>query len=180
MNLLDYRSDVTSSAGEDGIIAKIFNVASEESRWCVELGALNGTHDSNVWNLIRNKHWSGVLIEAEHPVVLFEVNLSQLRAHGTSLRELGSFFSKRNYRLYLPFRLRGELVLGSVPSLSLVALFMYPGAYLLRRTSFVFDILALPQEKLSPLPIVSAWNTLTYVFGENLRDKVRRGRKHFV
>jgi hypothetical protein len=65
MNLLDYRFDVTSSAGEDGIIAKIFEVISEESRWCVELGALNGTHDSNVWNLIRNKHWSGVLIEAD-------------------------------------------------------------------------------------------------------------------
>lgn len=65
MNLLDYRSDVTSSAGEDGILAKIFEVIGEESRWCVELGALNGTHDSNVWNLIRNKKWSGVLIEAD-------------------------------------------------------------------------------------------------------------------
>lgn len=63
--LLEYRSDVTSSAGEDGIIAKIFEVIGEESRWCVELGALNGTHDSNVWNLIRNKQWSGVLIEAD-------------------------------------------------------------------------------------------------------------------
>lgn len=63
--LLDHRFDVTSSAGEDGIIAKIFDVIGEESRWCVELGALNGTHDSNVWNLIRNKGWSGVLIEAD-------------------------------------------------------------------------------------------------------------------
>jgi len=65
MNLLDYRNDVTSSAGEDGIITKIFEIIGEESRWCVELGALNGTHDSNVWNLIRNKKWSGVLIEAD-------------------------------------------------------------------------------------------------------------------
>lgn len=63
--LLEYRSDDTSSAGEDGIIAKIFETIGEESRWCVELGALNGVHDSNVWNLIRNKKWSGVLIEAD-------------------------------------------------------------------------------------------------------------------
>lgn len=63
--LLDYQANVTSSAGEDGIIAKIFETIGEESRWCVELGALNGTHDSNVWNLIRNKKWSGVLIEAD-------------------------------------------------------------------------------------------------------------------
>lgn len=63
--LLDYRSNITSSDGEDGIIAKIFDIIGEESSWCVELGALNGTHDSNVWNLIRNKKWSGVLIEAD-------------------------------------------------------------------------------------------------------------------
>lgn len=65
MNLLDYRANVTSSDGEDGVIEKIFEVIGEGSRWCVELGALNGTHDSNVWNLIRNKRWSGVLIEAD-------------------------------------------------------------------------------------------------------------------
>lgn len=120
------------------------------------------------------------IITEARPTILFEVNLSQLRAHGTALRALDSFFRKRNYSLYLPFRRRSELVLGSVPSIFLIALLMYPGAYLLHRTSSVFDILALPQEKSSPLPIVSAWHTLTNVFGENLRDKVRRGRKHFV
>ncbi len=63
--LLEYGKDVTSSDGEDGIIEKIFDVIGTESRWCVELGALNGIHDSNVWNLIRNKQWLGVLIEAD-------------------------------------------------------------------------------------------------------------------
>ena len=63
--LLDHRANVTSSDGEDGVIKAIFDVIGEQSRWCVELGALNGTHDSNVWDLIKNKKWSGVLIEAD-------------------------------------------------------------------------------------------------------------------
>ena len=63
--LLEHRSNITSSHGEDGIIAKIFETIGEDSKWCVELGALNGLHDSNVWSLIQQKGWSGVLIEAD-------------------------------------------------------------------------------------------------------------------
>ena len=63
--LLDFKSNITSSHGEDGILEKIFETIGEESKWCVELGALNGKHDSNVWNLLKNKGWSGVLIEAD-------------------------------------------------------------------------------------------------------------------
>lgn len=63
--LLDFRMDVTSEHGEDGIIEKIFEVLGEGGRWCVELGALNGKHDSNTWNLVRNKGWNAVLIEAD-------------------------------------------------------------------------------------------------------------------
>lgn len=62
--LLAYRKDVTSEHGEDGIIERIFRVIGEESRWCVDLGALNGVHGSNVWSLIQNG-WQGVLIEAD-------------------------------------------------------------------------------------------------------------------
>lgn len=57
-------SNLKSQHGEDAIIESIFNVIGEESRWCVELGALNGTHDSNTWALMQ-KGWSGVLIEAD-------------------------------------------------------------------------------------------------------------------
>jgi hypothetical protein len=63
--LLDYRKNVTSEHGEDGIIAKIFEVLGEGGKWCVELGALNGKHDSNVWTLIKNREWNAVLIEAD-------------------------------------------------------------------------------------------------------------------
>lgn len=120
------------------------------------------------------------IIGEKHPAILFEVNLSQMRAHGASLRSLELFFTRRDYRLYLPFHLQGKLVLGLVPSISLVALCMYPGAYLLHRTSSVFDILAVPEEKQVPLPVLSAWRTLGFVLAENLRDKERRLRRFFA
>lgn len=64
-SLLSSRHNVTSEHGEDGIIDQIITVIGEESRWCVDLGALNGTHGSNVWHLIKEQGWSGVLIEAD-------------------------------------------------------------------------------------------------------------------
>jgi hypothetical protein len=63
--LLSFGSNVQSQHGEDGIIEKIFTIIGTESKWCVELGALTGKHGSNTWNVIKNKGWSGVLIEAE-------------------------------------------------------------------------------------------------------------------
>ena len=32
--------NVTSEHGEDGVIRKIFEIIGEESKWCVDLGAL--------------------------------------------------------------------------------------------------------------------------------------------
>lgn len=64
-DLLSYARDVTSQHGEDGVIERIFAIIGEGKKWCVELGALNGTHDSNVWHLVKEKGWSGVLIEAD-------------------------------------------------------------------------------------------------------------------
>ncbi|MEK7109346.1 MAG: hypothetical protein AAB919_02825, partial [Patescibacteria group bacterium] len=63
--LTDYKKDVKSQHGEDGIITEIFRRMGAESKWCVEFGALNGTHHSNTWNLIMQEGWSGVLIEAD-------------------------------------------------------------------------------------------------------------------
>lgn len=63
--LLTYGSNITSEHGEDGVIKRIFEIIGEGSRSCVELGALNGTHGSNVWQLVKNEGWSGVLIEAD-------------------------------------------------------------------------------------------------------------------
>ena len=63
--LEEYKKNITSQHGEDGIIAEIFRRMGAENKWCVEFGALNGTHHSNTWNLIMQEGWSGVLIEAD-------------------------------------------------------------------------------------------------------------------
>jgi len=63
--LSQYARNVTSSHGEDGIIEYIFRTIGAQNKWCLELGALNGTHDSNVWNLLNTQGWSGLLIEAD-------------------------------------------------------------------------------------------------------------------
>jgi hypothetical protein len=57
---------VTSQDGEDGTIAKIFEVLGVKSGWCVEFGAWDGHRDSNTWNLVKNLGWKAVYIEP-HP-----------------------------------------------------------------------------------------------------------------
>ena len=60
-----YRRNVTSQSGEDGIIARTFEVIGTTNRWCVEFGAWDGRLNSNTWTLIREHGWSAVLIEGE-------------------------------------------------------------------------------------------------------------------
>ena len=55
--------NVTSHAGEDGIIEKIFEVIGIESKFCIEFGAADGKHFSNTFNLVRFGGWSGLMIE---------------------------------------------------------------------------------------------------------------------
>ena len=63
--LREYRRDVTSQDGEDGIIEQIVEIVRPDDGWCVELGAAGGKWYSNTWNLIVNRGWWAVLIEAE-------------------------------------------------------------------------------------------------------------------
>ncbi len=62
-----YKRNVTSQWGEDGIIEEIFMRIGETNKYCVEFGAGNGTELSNVWNLISNKGWRAALIEPDEP-----------------------------------------------------------------------------------------------------------------
>lgn len=64
-NLLTFGHNVTSEHGEDGVLESIFQIIGDGNKWCVELGALNGKHGSNVWHLVKEHVWSGVLIEAD-------------------------------------------------------------------------------------------------------------------
>lgn len=59
------RRNVTSQAGEDGIIERVFSIIGAANKWCVEFGAWDGVHLSNTWNLLARKRWHGVLIEGD-------------------------------------------------------------------------------------------------------------------
>lgn len=61
--LLEFRADVHSQTGEDGVIAKVLATLPKTDRWCVEFGAWDGEYLSNVCNLIDNRDYAGVLIE---------------------------------------------------------------------------------------------------------------------
>lgn len=61
--LLDFKNDVYSQSGEDGIIGKILQTLPERDQWCVEFGAWDGMFLSNSRNLIENAGYSSVLIE---------------------------------------------------------------------------------------------------------------------
>ncbi len=63
--LLNYRYNVASQFGEDGIIEKIFSIIPEQNHWCAEFGVWDGKFLSNTYNLIANKGWFGILIEAD-------------------------------------------------------------------------------------------------------------------
>jgi hypothetical protein len=66
--LASYAGNVTSQWGEDGIIAEILNRIEKTTalaKWCVEFGAWDGIHLSNTYSLIRDRHFSAVLIEGD-------------------------------------------------------------------------------------------------------------------
>lgn len=63
-SLSSFGKNISSQRGEDGILEKIFEIIKAGNKWCVEFGAWDGKLNSNTYNLIKNKGWSGVLIEA--------------------------------------------------------------------------------------------------------------------
>ncbi len=63
--LYDFKKDVYTQAGEDGIIEKVLQVLPHHDKWCVEFGAWDGITFSNTRNLIENLDYSGVLLEVE-------------------------------------------------------------------------------------------------------------------
>jgi hypothetical protein len=63
--LLDFRKNIHSQGGEDGIIEKILSLLPTTDRWCVEFGAWDGEHLSNTRNLIDRHGYRAVLIEGD-------------------------------------------------------------------------------------------------------------------
>lgn len=62
--LLDWKADVYSQKGEDGIIEAILSRLGNRDRWCVEFGAHDGRSFSNSRHLIEGDY-SAVLIEGD-------------------------------------------------------------------------------------------------------------------
>ena len=63
--LHDFTKNVTSQYGEDGIVEKVLETVTDNDNWCVEFGAWDGKLFSNTYNLINNKDYLAVLIEAD-------------------------------------------------------------------------------------------------------------------
>lgn len=68
MNNLQYAQfarNEYSQFGEDGILEKILEQIPSKDGWCAEFGAWDGIHLSNTFNLIKNKGYRTILIEAD-------------------------------------------------------------------------------------------------------------------
>lgn len=63
--LNDFKRDITSQNGEDGVLEAIFDKIGVSNKWCCEFGAWDGKQFSNTYNLIAQHGWSGVLIESD-------------------------------------------------------------------------------------------------------------------
>ena len=64
INLLDYRSDVNSTIGNDGIIEYIFDRLQIDKGLFVEFGAWDGVKNSNCKKLF-DSGWEGIFIEPD-------------------------------------------------------------------------------------------------------------------
>ncbi len=63
--LIEYKYDIYSQSGEDGIIEKILETIPKNDKWCIEFGAWDGLFLTNTRHLIENKGYSAVLVEAD-------------------------------------------------------------------------------------------------------------------
>jgi hypothetical protein len=62
--LLNYAYNMFSQGGEDGVVAKIFDVIGTESKMAIEFGAWDGFRGSNTAKLWALEGWKAVLIES--------------------------------------------------------------------------------------------------------------------
>ena len=66
INLNEFKENIYSQSGEDGIIKKILeNLSIEKSNEFVEFGAHDGKTNSNCFNLLKNNGYQGIFIEPD-------------------------------------------------------------------------------------------------------------------
>ena len=66
-DLLNYRLNIYSQNGEDGIISEILKRLNLDQKelWYVEFGAWDGIHLSNTFALVQRNNWNAVYIEGD-------------------------------------------------------------------------------------------------------------------
>jgi hypothetical protein len=64
MRLDEYRSNITSQFGENGILAYLISAFPNIPKTCLEVGASDGVENSNTYPLWKNGGWKALLIEA--------------------------------------------------------------------------------------------------------------------
>jgi hypothetical protein len=65
-NLLSqFRRNVASECGEDGVLARIMELLAVSSGYCVDVGAYDGKQFSNTWALLNQHGWRGLQIESD-------------------------------------------------------------------------------------------------------------------
>jgi hypothetical protein len=63
--LTNFKKNIYSQSGEDGILKEIINrLGNKSDKVCCEFGASDGIHLSNTYNLIKNEDFKGILIES--------------------------------------------------------------------------------------------------------------------
>ncbi len=65
IDITQFENTIHSQAGEDGILAKVFEVIRPTRRFAVEFGAGDGVMFSNVRRLFVSRGWGGLLIEGD-------------------------------------------------------------------------------------------------------------------
>jgi len=62
---LRFAKNITSQGGEDGILKELFDlIGTTSTPYCIDIGAWDGQHLSNTYQLVHSWHWGGLLVEA--------------------------------------------------------------------------------------------------------------------
>ena len=66
-DLFNYRSNIYSQNGEDGVISEILKRLNldQKNLWCVEFGAWDGMFLSNTFALVERNNWNAIYIEGD-------------------------------------------------------------------------------------------------------------------
>lgn len=65
MKINDFKNNLYSQFGEDGIIEKIFQLIEPKNKTCIEFGAWDGEYLSNTSALWKHYNWKAILIESD-------------------------------------------------------------------------------------------------------------------